>query len=107
MEYLSLVNQIIQAEHNAKSIAQEAAERAPVLEEELQREKDALRTSAMNRAREKAAEAENRIRAGAENDLRLWDEKLVESTSKVEAADEKYRENWVDTLFSMIVKGTP
>lgn len=105
MEYLNLVNQIMEAEHSAKEIVREGQERKPALEEDLRKEIEAIHTEAMDRARSQVAEAEKRIRAGAEADLARWDEKLKSSMAAVETADQKYRENWVSTLFSMIVKG--
>lgn len=40
-------------------------------------------------------------------DLARWDARLKEAMARVDSADRKYRENWVDTLFCMIVKETP
>jgi vacuolar-type H+-ATPase subunit H len=105
MEYLNLVNRIMEAERSAQDLVREAQERRPAQEEDLRREVEGIHTASMEHARSQVAEVEKRIRAGAQADLDRWDGKLKESMDRVENADRKYRENWVETLFSMIVKG--
>lgn len=107
MEHLNLVNRIIAAEHSAKEIAQETKDRESALEAKLQKELEEIRRSAMERAGQKVAEAERLMNAQVEADLSRWDAKLKEAMARVDGADRKYRENWVETLFSMIVKETP
>jgi flagellar biosynthesis/type III secretory pathway protein FliH len=107
MEYLNLVNRIIAAEHNAKEIVQETKDREAELEAGLQKELEEIRQKAAERAARHIAAAERQMNTQMEADLARWDARLKEAMARVDSADQKYRENWVDTLVCMIVKETP
>ncbi|MEA5038318.1 MAG: hypothetical protein VB086_00610 [Clostridiaceae bacterium] len=107
MEYQNVVSRIIAAEHSAKEIAQEMKDREPELEAELQKDLDGIRQDAMEQAKRRVAEVQRLMNIQVDKDLAHWDTKLKQSMDRVENANRKYRQNWVDTLFSMIVKETP
>jgi hypothetical protein len=58
MEYLNLVNRIMEAERSAQDLVREAQERRPAQEEDLRREVEGIHTASMEHARSQVAEVE-------------------------------------------------
>ena len=107
MDYQDLVRQIVDAERSAQAISRETKERQAAQEAGLQAEAASIREAAMARARETVESARQRIDAEAEADLARWDQRLEAAMAAVESADRKHRQDWVITLFQMIVEDTP
>lgn len=107
MEYLDMVNQIVAAEHNAKALAEEGRQRQEQLQAGLEREIADLRENYMQRARHRVELVEETERDGAEEDMAKLDEKQRRAMERVEAAYEKNRDQWVETLFSLIAGVKP
>lgn len=107
MDYQDLVRQIVDAERNAQAIARDTQERQAAQEAELLAEAASIRETAMARAREMVESARQRIDAEAAADLARWDQRLDAAMAAVESADRKHRQDWVVTLFQMIVEDTP
>lgn len=107
VEYLDMVNQIVAAEHNAKALAEEGRQRQEQLQAGLEREIADLRENYMQRARHRVELVEETERDGAEEDMAKLDEKQRRAMERVEAAYEKNRDQWVETLFSLIAGVKP
>lgn len=107
MEYQDLVKEIIEAERGAQELARETREQQEAREASLRAEAAAIRTAAMDRAKAKVEAARRDIDAAAAADLERWDGRLAAAMATVESADRKYRQNWVETLFRMIVEEAP
>lgn len=105
MEYVDLVNKIIDAEHSAKEIAREVQERKETLDADLERDVQQMRENYFARARHRIEEVEKTENLGAQQDIENWDQKLEAAMAKVELAYQRNREQWVDVLFSRIVGG--
>ena len=103
MEYIELVNQIIEAEHSAKEIAREARQQEGILDQQVQQETAAMHQRYMERARRRIEQVEQTENQAADEAVVQLDEKFRKAMEAVEAAYEKNRDRWVDTLFSMIV----
>lgn len=105
MEYIELVNQIIEAEHSAKEIAREARQQEGALDQQVQQETAAMHQRYMERAKRRIEQVEQTERQAADEAIVQLDQKLQTAMEHVEAAYEKNRDQWVDALFSMIVGG--
>ena len=103
MEYVELVNQIVAAEHSAKEIAGEAQRREAELETDLNQEIEALRTRQLEKAKKRLETLRDKESAREQESMVALDKKLSDALAAVEAARSKYQDNWVDTLFEMIV----
>ncbi len=107
MEYLDMVRQIVAAEHNAKTLAEEGRRQQEQLQAGLEGEIDRLRADYMERARRRVELVEQTERAGAEETIARLDEKQRQAMKRVETVYEQNREAWADTLFSLIVGERP
>ena len=107
MEYVDLVNRIVEVEHSAKEIAREARQQESSLDQEVQQETAALHEQYMARARRRIEQVEQTEAQAADEAIAQLDEKLAHAMDAVEAAYEKNKDRWVDTLFDMIVGGKP
>ena len=103
MEYINLVNRIVDAEHSAKEIAREAREREQSLEKEIGQETDALRERYMARAHRRIEQVEQTESEAAAEAIAQLDLKLQQTMAAVESSYARDRDAWVDSLFSMIV----
>ena len=102
-----MVNQIVTAEHSAKALAEEGRQRQEQLRSGLEQEVADLREGYLKRARHRIELVEETEQAGAEEDIAKLDEKQRRAMANVEAVYEKNRDQWVDTLFSMIAGVKP
>ena len=107
MDYAEMVKQILAAEQGAKALADEAQEKEQQLQESLDQEIDAMRQDYMARANQRLEEVRATETAAAEGKRRQMDERLDQAMQTVEAAYEKNKEQWVGTLFTMIVGVEP
>ena len=92
MEYVDLVNRIVEVEHSAKEIAREARQQESSLDQEVQQETAALHAQDMARAHRRIEQVEQ-----------TESQKLARAMDAVEAAYDKNRDRWVEALFTMIV----
>ena len=107
MEYVDLVNRIVDVEHSAKEIAREARQQEDSLEQEVKQEATALHERYMARARRRIEQVEQTENEAADEAIAQLDEKLSRAMAAVEAAYDKNKDQWVDALFSMIVGEAP
>lgn len=107
MEYVDLVNRIVEVEHSAKEIAREAKQQESSLDQEVQQETAALHEQYMARARRRIEQVEQTEAQAADEAIAQLDEKLAQAMAAVESAYEKNKDRWVDTLFDLIVGGEP
>ena len=105
MEYVDLVGRIVAAEHSAKENAGEAQKREAELESDLNQEIDKLRESQMEKARARLESVREKESAKEQTAMAALDQKLSDALSAVETSRGKYKDNWVDTLFELIVGG--
>lgn len=105
MEYVELVNRIVEAEHSAKEIAREARQQEGVLDQQVRQETSAMHERYMERARRRIEQVEQTEAQSADEAVAQLDVKLRNAMDAVEEAYEKNRDQWVDALFSMIVGG--
>ena len=103
MEYVELVNKIIETEHSAREIAQEAQEKEASLEQDLARDTQRLREDYFARADRRiqmVREAEDR---SAQESMARSDKKLSDALTAVESSYRRNRDRWVEMLFHRIV----
>ena len=103
MEYIDLVNKIVDAEHSAKEIAREAKEKEESLDEDLARDTAKLREDYFARAQRRVKLVQETEEAAAAEDIARWDQKLDDSMAAVETAYARNKNRWVDALFVRIV----
>ena len=103
MEYINLVNRIVEAEHTAKAMVHEAEEKQARLQSDLDKEIAAMRTGYFARADRRLEMVRQTEREGAQEEIAQLDEKLRAAMEAVESAYAKNKDRWVDTLFAMIV----
>ena len=105
LEYAELVNKIVAAEHSAREIAGEARKQEAQLESDLARESAALRKRCYEQADRKLAQVREETAQAERKSVAALDRKLADAMATVETARKKYQDNWVETLFEMIVGG--
>lgn len=103
MEYVNLVNKIIEAEHAAQEIAREVKEKSQTLDSDLAQSVAELREQYFARAKRYVEEVQKAETASADADMAAWDKKREAAMSEVESAYHNNREKWVDILFSQII----
>ena len=97
MEYVSIVDQIITAEHNARALAEEGRQQERQVRSGLDQEISALREKYMEQADRRIQQVRQ-----AEQAARLA-EKQARALERMRAVYEKNRAQWADTLFGLIV----
>lgn len=107
MEYLDMVNQIVAAEHNARALAAEGRQQQERMQAGLHQEIAGLRERYMEEARRRVQLVRETEQAAAEEEIARLDERQRQAMSRVETVYEKNRDQWVDTLFSLIAGVTP
>lgn len=107
MEYVDLVNRIVEVEHSAKEIAREARQQESSLDQEVRQETAALHERYMARARRRIEQVEQTEAQAADEAIAQLDQKLARAMEAVESAYDKNRDHWVEALFAMIVGGEP
>ena len=104
MEHIDVINKIIEAEHNAQNIANEAHGHRDALPEVIEEENRKLREWYFSRADQRIAlvsEQEDKI---AEEQLALLGQNLASELAALEATCESRREVWADRLYEMVIK---
>lgn len=107
MEYIDMVGQIIDAEQRAKALAEAGARQRAEMRSGLEQEETALREDCLARAREQVEQARQDAQAEAAREIARLDGELQQAKSKMEAAYEKNRGRWTNTLFTMITGAEP
>lgn len=103
MEYTQLISRILDAEKSAQNIAKTVEIRQEKIPDEIAQEAASLRTAKQN-------EAETRIHDFALETAKMRDAAMQEqekcradSMAHMERAYERYGDNWVNTMFLLIV----
>ena len=107
MEYIDVVGLIIDAEQRAEALAEAGARQREQLRSGLEREETALRADCMARAEEQVAQARQAAQADAAREIARLDGELEQARARMEAAYERNRDRWADTLFAMITGAEP
>ena len=107
MEYMNLVNRIVEAEHTAKALVHEAEEKQARLQSDLEAEIAAMRAGYFARADRRLELVRQTEEEGAREEIQRLDEKLHAALDAVESAYAKNKDRWVDTLLAMIVGVQP
>ena len=103
MEYVSMVDQIIAAEHNAKLLTEENRQQEEQVRAGLEQEIQGLRERYMGQARRKVEEVRQAEQASAREQIARLEEKQARALERMQAAYEKNHDRWEDVLFGMIV----
>ena len=103
MEYIDIINQVVEAERRAKKIENDARSRLENINQEAAEAADNMNREFMDRARRRVDIVRNSEEAVTEELLASLDEKLTLDLAAVERSFEKDREVWVRKLFHMIV----
>jgi DNA anti-recombination protein RmuC len=101
--HIEIINQIIDAEKNARKIAEEAKERLARLDTDLSAEYEAMRASYLERA-------ERRLESVVKTENEYADEIIVkldaELASSIKASEESAAKNseiWAEKLFEKVI----
>lgn len=105
LDYQDLVKQIVDAEQEAQTIAEDAEKQRADREARLAAESASIREATMDRARAKVDQARKDVDASVKADLERWEQRLNTVMNKVNTAERENRSEWVNTLFGMIVEG--
>ena len=104
MEHIDLINKIIEAEQRARQLADEAREKRKNMHSEIETATVDLRDSYLGRARVRIEKVKEREAAFTEERLAELDAAFEKDKESIEAAFEKSQEEWINKLFSMIVR---
>lgn len=104
MEHIDLINRIIEAEQRARHLADEAREKRKAMHTELETATTGLRESYLDRARARIEKVKERETSFTEERLAELSVAFEADMKSIEAAFEKNQDEWVDKLFSMIVR---
>ena len=103
MEYVSIVDQIITAEHNARALAEEGRQQERQVRSGLDQEISALREKYMEQADRRIQQVRQAEQAAAQAQAARLAEKQARALERMRAVYEKNRAQWADTLFGLIV----
>ena len=103
MDHIDIINKIVEAERTAQRIADEARSRLASLDSDLAAERYKMRAQYFERADRRIASVMEREGALADEMIAELDEKLEQELKSVERLAREQNENWVGTIFSMIV----
>ncbi len=107
VEYIDMIDQIVAAEHNAKTLVEESRQRQEELSAGVEQEIARLREDYLQRAGHRIEVVKQLEQASAEEAIARLDEKQRQAMERVEAVYEKNRDRWADTLFTMIAGTRP
>jgi len=103
MEHIDVINKIIEAEHNAQNIANEARRHRDALPEAVEEENRKLREAYFSRADQRIALVQEQEDKIADEQLALLEVKLASELASLEAMYERRREGWALRLFEMVI----
>ncbi|MCX7614366.1 MAG: hypothetical protein N2Z65_01260 [Clostridiales bacterium] len=103
MEHLDIINRIIEAEKEAKKIAEEAASAKNHLNEMITNDKNKIREDYLNRANRRIEIVRENERVACDESIAQIDTHLKQKLEIVEETFSQSRERWVDDLFRTIV----
>ena len=103
MEYISIVDQIIAAEQNARALAEEGRQQEEQVRAGLEQEISALREKYMEQADRRIRQVRQAEQAAAQDRIARLEEKQAHALERMRAVYEKNRVRWADTLFGLIV----
>lgn len=107
MEYTQLISRILDAEQSAQDIANEVQVREERLASEVEQEAATRRASLMAQADETIAELAKETEASRDQSLNAQDSRRDDAMARMEHAYDRYGDNWIDTLFHLIVGDHP
>ena len=95
MEYTQLISRILDAEQSAQDIANEVQVREERLASEVEQEDETI------------AELAKETEASRDQSLNAQDSRRDDAMARMEHAYDRYGDNWIDTLFHLIVGDHP
>lgn len=107
MEYMDMVSKIVAAEHAATELVQEGKTREDNLKADLDHQVTDMRDRYLDRARHRLTLVAETEEQAAQESIERLDKRFETAMAEVESAYEKNKEQWVDTLFTMIVGAQP
>jgi FixJ family two-component response regulator len=103
LEHITVINQILAADHRAKAITGEAAAERDRLRADIDAERQKLQEEYMERARRRVEAEAARERAVSDRVIAELDEKLRHDLDMVDRRLGVHREALAERMFSMIV----
>lgn len=103
MEHIDILNRIVEVEHKAQEIANEAKRKSAVLPSELKEEREQMRRVYSERAEKRIKILLRQEEELADEQVALLDRELKENIELLRQHAEKNHNGWVEKLFHMIV----
>ncbi len=103
MEHIEVINAIIEAEHHAQQIAQEAMEQRNELPQQLKEESERLRAKYFAQADKRIEEVDRQETAAADERIAQVERKRQASLESIEQIYSENKDRWIDELFHAII----
>lgn len=103
MEYMELLNKIIEAERTAQQIASEAKALRDNLPNDLRTKREELHASYLGRAEHRVQAVRDQEAALAEQQIKQLDKALAHDLQQVEAYFSDHHDEMVTRLFALVV----
>lgn len=103
MDHIEIINKIVEAEQTAQRIADEARAKLASLDTDLVAENEKMRKQYFERADKRIASVREREGAIADEMIAELEKKLEQDLEGIERLAREQNDNWVSTIFSMIV----
>lgn len=103
MEYMELLNKIIEAERVAQQIASEAKAERDNLPNDLRVQREELHTSYLSRAEHRVQTVRDQEKAMADQQIEQLDASLASDLKKIESYFAERHDDMVDGLFKLVV----
>ena len=103
MEHIDIINRIVDAEHRAQQITNDAKEQLIGLPEEIRDETEKMHRDLRARAQRRVEIMEQIEKEATDELLKHLDEDLKRDIDAVNAAYQTNKDEWVEKLYCMIV----
>lgn len=103
LENIDIINKIIEVEHEAQRIANEAESNRAHLDERIKQETENLRLSYEQCAEKRIQMVRESEHEAANEQIRKIDDQLREKMHEVETTFASNRKRWIDDLFATVV----
>jgi len=103
VKHIEVINKIIEVEHQAQQLADQALDKREHLEEELRQSVGALRQRYMERAEERVAKIRDQEGSQAAENIKSLSQDHTLEMENMERLYRSHREEWIQTLFDKII----
>lgn len=100
---IELINKIIEAEQNARKLAEEAYEKRDTMRSELSTSREDLRREYFARAEARIQKVREQNKVIAGEQVAVLDETFTHDLERIEMAFKENQDEWADKLFGMII----